>query len=219
MTSSVANEPSSIRLTLTLGLAGLISGMLLVGAHEITLPLIKANEAAAMKKAVLNVVPGAVQTKRLESSDGGFVEAVEGSESPVFGAYDGAGRLKGYALLGQGPGFQDVIVLIYGYDPLQRTVTGLEIIDSRETPGLGDKIFRDPDFRGAFTALAVAPEVKVIKGGGASEPNEVDAITGATISSRAVVNIVNATNRDWLPLLDTSGRPKGSESDDTRDGQ
>ncbi|MCA9729684.1 MAG: hypothetical protein KC729_18525, partial [Candidatus Eisenbacteria bacterium] len=51
--------PSSFRLIFTLGLAGFLSGLLLVLTHQITKPLILANKAAALREAVLEVVPGA----------------------------------------------------------------------------------------------------------------------------------------------------------------
>jgi Na+-translocating ferredoxin:NAD+ oxidoreductase RnfG subunit len=65
---------------------------------------------------------------------------------------------------------------------------------SRETPGLGDKIYKDPKFVAEFHGLAVEPAIKLIKGHGEAA-NEVDAITGATISSKAVVRIVNQAAR------------------------
>lgn len=204
-------EPSSTRLTLTLAVAGLVSGLLLVGVYELTLPRIKANESDATQRAVLAVVPGSRTVERLNLRDGQLAAAPASSDSPLFAAYDETGALAGYALLGSGAGFQDKIVLMFGYDPRAQTVTGLEIIDSRETPGLGDKIFKDPKFDAEFDGLAVRPEPKLVKEGQSSRPNEVDAITGATISSRAVVSIVNATIRQWLPLL--SGAAHGVEGE------
>ena len=52
-----------------------------------------------------------------------------------------------------------------------------------------------------FRALAVDPEIVPVKTGTRSAQNEVDAITGATISSKAVVSIINNTNERWLPRL------------------
>ena len=51
-------EPSSARLVLTLAVAGLLSGLAIVGAYETTLPTIEANNARALQKAVFKVVPG-----------------------------------------------------------------------------------------------------------------------------------------------------------------
>ncbi|MEW8139698.1 MAG: FMN-binding protein, partial [Candidatus Thiodiazotropha endolucinida] len=97
-----------------------------------------------------------------------------------------------------GPGFQDTIRLLYGYQPKQRKVVGMEILESRETPGLGDKIYKDAEFVSNFDALSVEPEIVTVKRGAKAAPNEVDAITGATISSKAVVRIINQANQQWL---------------------
>ncbi|EGV52918.1 FMN-binding protein [endosymbiont of Riftia pachyptila] len=100
-------------------------------------------------------------------------------------------------MAGEGPGFQDTIKLLYGYLPEQRKIVGMEILDSRETPGLGDKIFKDKDFVANFDGLAVDPQIKAVKKGSKSAPYEIDAITGATISSKAVVRIINGAHAKW----------------------
>jgi electron transport complex protein RnfG len=76
----------------------------------------------------------------------------------------------------------------------------MKVLESRETPGLGDKIISDGKFVGQFGQLALDPKVVVVKGG-AHAPNQLDAITGATISSRAVGAIVNKSAATWRPRL------------------
>ena len=63
-----------------------------------------------------------------------------------------------------------------------------------------DRIIKDQEFVAAFEGLAVEPPIEAVKEG-ADAPNEVDAITGATISAVAVVDIVNAGNEAWLDRL------------------
>jgi len=196
-----AREPSSTRLALTLGLAGLISGLALVGIYELTLPRITANRAAALRAAVLKVVPGSKRMQKLVLAGGSAAVSHDDKQEGVFAAYDARGNFVGYAIPAQGAGFQDTISLLYGYDPVRRRITGMEVLESRETPGLGDKIFKDETFRAEFTDLAVQPQVVLAKHGEGDEPHEVDAITGATISSRAVVKIINQANARWLSHL------------------
>jgi len=107
----------------------------------------------------------------------------------------------GYAVPGAGAGFQDTIKLIYGYDPSRRVIVGMQVLDSRETPGLGDKIITDDEFLANFEALAIEPSMVAVKKGKKVNPNEVDSITGATISSEAVVKILNESSRQWAPML------------------
>ena len=83
----------------------------------------------------------------------------------VFAAYDAGGRLLGYGIPFEGAGFQDTIKLIYGYDPESRKVIGMEILESKETPGLGDKIFKDQNFVDAFKDLSIEPEVVAVQKG------------------------------------------------------
>lgn len=195
--------PETPRLVLTLTLAGLLSGLAIVGAYQTTLPRIQANNARALRQAVFEVVPGAETLQPLVWRDDAL--AVPDGASPdgeptVYGAYTATGDFVGYAIPSAGAGFQDTIRLIYGYRPEARRIVGMQVLESRETPGLGDRIYKDPDFLAEFRDLAVEPSIEVIKGHGEA-PNQVDAITGATISSKAVVSILNAANEEWLDRL------------------
>ncbi len=200
-------EPTALRLVATLAVAGLVSGFVLAGVFQITKPIIDRNNAEALKRGVYKVVPGSTVMQRVAVRDGKLValpEAEETTEPVIYAAYDPDDGFVGYAIENNGPGFQDDIRLLYGYDPAASLIVGMEILASRETPGLGDKIFKDADFVANFGDLAVDPEIVVVKGG-RNAPNEVDAITGATISSKAVVKIINAANGQWLPALPDPG--------------
>jgi electron transport complex protein RnfG len=203
-------EPGSARLVATLSFAGLLSGLIIVSVFEATLPTITAYKAKMLKQAVFKVLPGTVSMKRLVYRDGRptVVAQAEKGEASVFAGFDAAEKLVGYAIPGAGPGFQDIIRLLYGYVPGQRKVVGMEILESRETPGLGDKIYKDAAFVANFDDLAIDPEIVTVKKGKKVAPNEVDAITGATISSKAVVRIINQANGEWLARLDGSGAPE-----------
>ncbi len=200
-------QVSSARLVFTLALAGLISGAAIIGIYEFTLPTITANKARELREAVFKVVPGVTQMQQLVYRDGELIVAAktEKDEKPIYAGYDEGGVFVGYAIPAAGPGFQDTIGLLYGYKPDGQLVTGMEILESRETPGLGDKIYKDAEFVANFKALLTAPEIVVVKKGKKSRPNEVDAITGATISSKAVVRIINETHAEWLQRLPQAG--------------
>lgn len=199
--------PETPRLVVTLTVAGLLSGLAIVGVFRLTLPRIRANNAEALRRAVFKVLPGADKMQALVWRDGGLAVPEAGTRGDgvdgvptVYGGYRTDGGFVGYAIPGAGAGFQDTIRLIYGYEPARRRVVGMEVLESRETPGLGDRIYKDPDFVAEFRDLAVEPRIEAVKGHG-EEPYEVDAITGATISSKAVVSILNATNEEWLDRL------------------
>jgi len=200
--------PETPRLVMTLGVAGLLSGLAIVGAYRLTLPVIQANQAEALRRAVFKVVPGAERLERLVVRDGALVPAGDSAadEPSVYAGYAADGGFRGYAVPSAGPGFQDTIRLLYGYDPERDRVVGMEVLESRETPGLGDRIYKDEEFVAQFRDLAVEPEVVLVKEE-PTAPNQVDAITGATISSTAVVKIVNAGNEEWLARLESSPVP------------
>lgn len=200
---SRTTEASAARLIATLGVAGLLSGLIIVTAFEATLPTITAYKARVLQEAVFKVLPGTVSLQRLAYRDGRLVpiEREAKGEEMVLGGYDGEGRLIGYAIPGAGPGFQDIIRLLFGYRPEAGQVVGMEILESRETPGLGDKIYKDAAFVANFQSLSIDPEIVTVKKGTRSAPNEIDAITGATISSKAVARIINEAAVRWRPRL------------------
>ncbi|VAX40615.1 Electron transport complex protein RnfG, partial [hydrothermal vent metagenome] len=188
-----APEPGGLRLVATLALAGMLSGLLLAGAFQITKPIIEANKIRELRKGVIKVVPGSTIVSRMALRDGTIVPITdeEKTDDPViYGGYDDAGTFQGYAIANEGAGFQDLIQVLYGFDPARRRVIGMHILSSRETPGLGDKIFKDMDFVANFNDLSIDPTIVVVKDG-RDQPNEVDSITGATISTKAVVKIIN----------------------------
>jgi electron transport complex protein RnfG len=216
-------EPGSLRLAGTLFLAGLLSGLAIVLVYRATLPVITANQARELRAAVFRVVPGSVTLAPLAWGGEELVAAADagqtGGSAPapqVFAALDGSGALRGYAIPAEGPGFQDTISLLFGYDASGGRIIGMTVLESRETPGLGDKIYKDDAFVACFDSLAVDPAPVVVKNGEKSAPNEVDGITGATISSKAVVRIVNGGLETWrgrLPAdLPEAARARAAET-------
>jgi electron transport complex protein RnfG len=131
----------------------------------------------------------------------------------LYAGYDANDRFVGYAIASEGPGFQDTIRLLYGYQPGGRKVVGMEILESRETPGLGDKIYKDAAFVANFHDLAIDPQIVAVKKGTKAGSNEIDAITGATISSKAVVRVINEGNGRWLERLPASPPPLAEEGE------
>ena len=200
-------EAGSLRFMLTLGAAGLCSGIAVVGIYLLTAPRIERNRAVALEAAIYQVLEGARTRGSFVLRDGALVP-FGGPDLPkepaVHAGYDAAGALVGFAIPAEGAGYQDTIKLIYGYDPSTRRIAGMRVLESRETPGLGDKIIKDAKLVAGFRGLAVEPPLVALKTG-RSRDNEVDAISGATISSNAVVRIINTANARWLERLPSEG--------------
>lgn len=216
-------EPSSVRLITTLGFAGLISGAILVITYLVTLPIIKANRAAALEKAIFKVLPGATSFNPLELQDEKLVERISEDANEdviIYAGFNESEELVGFAIPSSEPGFQDIIGGIFGYDAIDNSIIGLEVLESKETPGLGDKIMKDENFQKNFVRLKVDPELIYVKPGQKKYPNEIETITGATISSKAIVRLLQKGVDKWQkPIEDyvkennlsiTSNSPDGN---------
>lgn len=199
-------EVPSWRLLVTLGSAGAIAGLLLVFVYQATQPAIQAYKAMVLRQAVQEVLKGPARWDTLYVFDDGLVKELPagvdtaGLET-VFLGYQEDGEPIGFAIAGAEFGFQDIIELIFGYDAQTRTVTGMKVLSNKETPGLGDKIEKDSAFVAEFVGPAT-PIAGVKSGRATGAANEVDMITGATISSRAVIAIINHRLERLGPMID-----------------
>jgi H+/Na+-translocating ferredoxin:NAD+ oxidoreductase subunit G len=199
---------SPSRLLLTLGVAGALAGALIVTVFTRTEPVIRAHKAEILRAAVLEVLGDPERFDTLFVVGDSLVSSPPPGANPekldqLYVGYRG-GQQVGVALVGEMPGFQDVIQLIFGYDPPTGKLLGMKVLESKETPGLGDKIEKDEGFIGQF-AHVLAPLVGVKSARNTVDPHEVDTITGATISSQTVIRIVNQTVDRYRPLLSPEG--------------
>ncbi len=87
-----------------------------------------------------------------------------------------------------------------GIKPDLETLVGIEILESQETPGLGQEITGD-EFKAQFKGLMVLPEITYVKNKLPERPNEIQAVTGATVSSSAVCSILNEKIEKLRPNL------------------
>jgi len=202
----------------TLGLVSLICGLIIVGSFEVTLPAAQANRRLAAERAVFKVLPAAksiaeyvaLPTGGIEPKVGAGETALPPGAVKFYAAYDAAGQLAGIAAEGAAKGYADTVRVMFGYAPACQCVVGIGVVSMRETPGIGDKIITDKEFVANFKALdtrlnkdlsALANEIKVVKHGTKTQPWQIDAIAGATITSRAVGKGINEAAQVLLPRL------------------
>lgn len=203
--------PPGFRMIRTLSLIAMLSGLVVVLVYQWTRPIIAENQRIATEKAVFEVVPGAAIRKDFRlGPDGLFPADHDGEGEKVYAAYDGQGRLKGIAMPAAAQGYQDMIRLLYGYDPACECIRGIKVLKMTETPGLGDKIIKDLEFRKNFEALdaglagdgaSLQHEIVTVKHGTKQHPWEIDAISGATISSNAVGKALDQSAQALVPLV------------------
>ncbi|MBW2275151.1 MAG: FMN-binding protein [Deltaproteobacteria bacterium] len=202
----VRPELPSWRLVMTLAVAGTLAGTLIVFVFQATEPAIQAHKAEMLRLAIHEVLKDPERYETLYVIDGALASQLPEGRNPrslqkVFVGYDGAGKPVGAAMVAGAPGFQDVIRLIFGYDPATRRLLGMKVLESKETPGLGDKIEKDMDFVGQFDG-AVPPLQGVKQGQAGEDRSKIDMITGATISSRAIIKIIGGALEELGPLVD-----------------
>ena len=200
-------EVDSSRLLITLGSVGVLAGLLIVIVHQATQPSIQAYKAMKLEEAVSEVLGAPARWDTLYLVNGELtLETPEGADrnslDTVFLGYREDGTPVGYAISGAEPGFQDIIELLFGYDAQTKKLLGMKVLASKETPGLGDKIEKDDAFQAEFDGPETPLEgVKAGRATGAA--NEIDMITGATISSRTVIGIINRRLERLAPTLET----------------
>ncbi len=167
-----------VKMVLVLMSIALVSGLLLSYTYEATKNDIKRNKEIEKEEAIKVVIKG---TER-------FTEKQIDAKNYLLSAYNKDGKLIGYAMLTEGAGFQGPIKLMIGFDTTLSKITGIEVLENVETPGLGNRItekwFKE-QFRGRLTPIGY------VKGKKPEDPHNIQAISGATISSRSVVKIVN----------------------------
>jgi len=203
----VEENVSTFRLVATLAVAGILAGVLIALVNQHTKPIIDEYRAEQLRLAVYEVLPGIARYGTYYLVDDALSPtlpqgAKESEFKRVYVGYDEGGQVKGVAVSRGESGFQDVVMVIFGFDPATGKLTGMKVLESKETPGLGDKIFKDQAFVDQFFAGPQTPLVGVKAGSGKGRPNEIDTITGATISSKVVISIINNALEEWMPLLE-----------------
>lgn len=201
-----AKDVRSWKLMAMMTTAGGIAGLLIVTAYQATLPRIEHHKGEVARAAVQEVLEGPSSFDTLYLFAGALVKHLPPGTSSkglaqIYLGHDAAGRRVGFALSGTENGFQDPVTVMFGYDAAAHRLIAMKVIANRETPGLGNKIESDSAFINGF-ASATAPLNGVKKDRGRSGPNDVVMITGATISSRAVIRIINDAVARWQPLMD-----------------
>lgn len=213
-TSTISSSRSDSRkmLTAIVGI-GVLCALLIVVTFEATLPRIERLQAEALEKAIFKVIPGITKTRtyKLKADDTfELVSETTKNETLVYAGYDEDNNLSGIAIEAIGKGYADNIRVLYGYSPKSETIIGFYVLESKETPGLGDKIEKDADFLDNFKALevrlteddySIVNPIMTVKKGQKQNPWELDGITGATISSRAIGDGLAKSTSVMVPLI------------------
>lgn len=173
-----------VRIITVLTLLACLSGMVLSAFYQYAAPQIAQNAEHKKKLAMQEVLPDGDEFK--EKTDG------SGEDKFVYyEALDKNGSIVGYTFEAEGMGFSDVIKVMTAVDKNAEKIVAFKVLKQSETPGLGAKIV-DTDFRDKYAGLSLTEKIGVVKSQVDKKENDIVAITGATISSQAVTDMMNA---------------------------
>jgi len=183
----------------TLFIVTIVAAVALGKINSITRPKIEEQERLEKQQAIRSVMPDAAVFIRRETKNGKeYYEAYKNPDTTVS---------LGYVTTAYGSGFSSTVRTIVGMDKTGR-IRGVKVVYQQETPGLGTHS-QDDWFQKQFIGLTTN-ELLVDKDGG-----KVKAITGATITSRAVTNSIKRSLNELFSYLP----PLGTERDSLNEGE
>jgi len=160
-------KDSTVMILLKLTIVAAVASVVLTATYGVTQEqLAKLAEAAGgpdKQLLEMGVVPDATKFKLV------------GGGEICYEAYSG-GDLIGYGAMVEVQGMQDMLTLAVGADP-NFVVTGVVVVSQKETPGIGDKVQKQPEFVAQFAGVGVDGLALSSDGG------QIDAISGASVSS------------------------------------
>ncbi|RKD33192.1 RnfABCDGE type electron transport complex subunit G [Thermohalobacter berrensis] len=176
-----------VKLGLILLLITSAAAVVLGLSNAATIGTIEAVEAKASEVARKEVLPEAENFKTLEEEK--LNEILNGNEKvlEVYAGYKGE-NIVGYAIKTATPGYGGNVEVITGIST-EGKITGIKVVKHQETPGLGANA-TSAEFQNQYKDMNTSKEITVVKTQPSNE-NEIQALTGATITSDAVTNGVN----------------------------
>lgn len=148
------------------------AGLLLSATYALTQPRIAKARQEQQDEAVKEVMPQAKEIKSLQKGD-----------LVYYAAMDGQGRLLGYIFISESRGYSSLIRAAVSITP-DGKIINIKVLEQKETPGIGSQI----------TEAGFLERFK-----GKTARDEIDAISGATISSSALIKSVKATIEKIFP--------------------
>jgi electron transport complex protein RnfG len=169
-----------------------LSGLILAFANTVFQPQIQANQQKALEVSLSATFPNAKSPK--------FTKLPVG-EMQIYKGIDESGNLLGYAVAIVTNGYGGPINLIVGLSPDLKTIVGMAVVSDSETPGMGARIAEDW-FRTQFKGLNPLETITYVKNAKPNpDKNQIEAISGATISTKAVLSGLNSTLNKAVTLI------------------
>jgi electron transport complex protein RnfG len=165
-------------------------GLLIAMTNTALSGRIEQNKAAKLNDLTKALLPGAEHFQLVEADIQVEQPGSSKEKARVFEVLSGDKQRLGWSFNAQGTGFAGPIELVIAVDKDFQKIMGFDVLASSETPGFGDQI--KSDYYRKQYANAPAEQFSLVKmGDPAAADAQIVAITGATVSSQAVVDIVN----------------------------
>lgn len=187
------------KMVVVLTVVMVLAGLVLASAYTLFQPQIARNQAQALSDSLASLFPG---DEKLTFSK------LTSDKMEIYAASSSSGDLAGYAVRVVGSGYGGPIQMLVGVTPDLGRIVGLQVVENVETPGLGSRITED-SFRGQFQGLDPSKEITYVKNQTPDrQKNQIEALSGSTITTRAVTGALSDTLAKALSVIkevDTSG--------------
>jgi Na+-transporting NADH:ubiquinone oxidoreductase subunit C len=174
---------------------GALSGLLLSGVENFTRDKIKQHQDRKRKAAILEAAGIDYDEDSLDEVFDASIKAVEKGGSEYYLSPDGL-----YIFEFEGRGLWGMIEGVIALNPDLETLENIRIVFQEETPGLGGRISEEW-FLNKFKKKKLSPQLSLVLRRKATGPNEIDAITGATMTSQALIDMINESVANFRKVL------------------
>jgi len=172
-----------------------LSGLVLAATFSGLSSRIDANREAALNASLASIFADDAASGALE------FEELDVDGPTIYRGTTGTGEPLGYAVRVRAQGYGGTITMLVGLSPELDSLLGMEVVEQVETPGLGGNITNE-SFKEQFEGLDADSRITWVKN---VEPdraaNEIQAISGATITSKAVVSGINGVLNDAFDTI------------------
>ncbi len=186
---------SALRIIIFVIVMGTVSGGMLIGLNAFTSPIIEKNEELKLKSSMLEVLEIPYVK---EAALGLFDKQVTVLKKDAYTFYRGPDGAVAFEF--KGSGLWGPVYGIASINADLKTIKTIKILHQEETPGLGARI-AEKEYLSQFKNKEFVPRLIFVPAGKAKANNEVDAITGATGSSKALEKLLNDTIQKNVGML------------------
>lgn len=182
---------------------GSISTSMIIGLRSYTLPMIQKYEALMLKSSIMDAAGISFESENMDEL---FEQNIRKIEKDDFVYYISPSKSYIFEFLGRG--LWGMISGVITLNPDLETIENINIISQEETPGLGARI-TEKEFLDSFKNKKFSPKLELVLRKSETENNEIDAITGATMTSDALIIILNDSTEEFLKNIRKNVKERG----------